>query len=73
MLNCVIAACSQIGDISRAFETFESFGALGTKPDTDSYNAVICGCVAHNLLDSIPKVAGAARTSPAVHHAAGDT
>ena len=56
MLNCILAACSQIGDLSRAFETFECFAALGLKPDTDSYNAVIAGCVNHNVLDSIPKV-----------------
>ncbi|KAK9798508.1 hypothetical protein WJX73_004822 [Symbiochloris irregularis] len=56
MLNCVIAACGQVGDMSRAFETFESFGALGLKPNTNSYNAIIAGCAVHNLLDSIPKV-----------------
>ena len=56
MLNIIVAACSQIGDMSRAFETFESFPSLGIKPDVDSYNAVIAGCAMHNLLDSIPKV-----------------
>ena len=56
MVNCIVAACSQIGDMSRAFETFETYGSFGLKPDTGSYNAVLQGCVAHNFLESVPKV-----------------
>ena len=56
MLNCIVAACGQIGDMGRAFETFETYGSFGQQPDTSSYNAVLQGCVAHNFLESVPKV-----------------
>ena len=56
MLNCIVAACGQIGDMSRAFETFETFSNFSLKPDTGSYNAVLQGCVANNFLESVPKV-----------------
>ena len=56
MLNCIVAACGQIGDMGRAFETFETYASFGQQPDTSSYNAVLQGCVAHNFLESVPKV-----------------
>ena len=56
MLNAVIAASSQVGDLARAFETFEAAGALGLAPDTDSYNAIMEGCVRHGQSGSLPKV-----------------
>ena len=56
MLNCIVAACGQIGDMGRAFETFETFASFGLAADTASYNAVLQGCVAHNFLESVPKV-----------------
>ena len=56
MANCVMAACSQAGDLPRTFETFEALGDLGLEPDIDSYNAVLAGCVRHDLLESVPRV-----------------
>ena len=56
MLDCVVAACSQIGDSSRAFETFAAYGNLGLTPGAQAYNAVLQGCIYHGLIDSVPKV-----------------
>ena len=56
MLDCVVAACSQIGDSSRAFETFAAYGNLGLPPGAQAYNAVLQGCINHGLIDSVPKV-----------------
>ena len=56
MVNCILAACGQIGDMARALETFEQFGSFGLRADTSSYNAVLHCCVAHNFLESVPKV-----------------
>ena len=56
MLDCVVAACAQIGDLPRAFETFEAYGSLGLEPGTQAYNAALLGCVRNGLLDAIPKV-----------------
>ena len=55
MLDCVVAACSQMGDLGRAFETFEAYGALGMKPDAQAYNAVLMGCIHHGMTASVPK------------------
>lgn len=60
MLDCVVAACSQMGDMGRAFETFEAYSALGLEPDAQAYNAVIMGCINHGLTASVPK----AQSSP---------
>ncbi|EIE26489.1 hypothetical protein COCSUDRAFT_64515 [Coccomyxa subellipsoidea C-169] len=56
MLDCVVAACSQMGDLGRAFETFEAYGALGMKPDAQAYNAVLMGCIHHGMTASVPKI-----------------
>ena len=56
MLDCVVAACSQIGDSTRAFETFAAYGNLGLVPGAQAYNAVLQGCIYHGLVDSVPKV-----------------
>ncbi|CAK0755485.1 hypothetical protein CVIRNUC_002378 [Coccomyxa viridis] len=56
MLDCVVAACSQIGDSSRAFETFAAYGNLGLTPGAQAYNAVLQGCIYHGLIDSVPKI-----------------
>jgi hypothetical protein len=55
MLDCIVAACSQMGDLGRAFETFEAYPALGLKPDAQAYNAVIMGCINYGLTASVPK------------------
>jgi pentatricopeptide repeat protein len=56
MLNCVIAACGQVGDLARAFETFEEAVPLGIQPDTDTYNAAMGGCIMYGQVASIAKV-----------------
>eukprot|EP00887_Chlorella_sp_A99_P007544 scaffold28.g7544.t1 len=43
--NLVLAACCQLGDLQRAFETFDALPLLGVQPDADSYNALLQGCV----------------------------
>ncbi len=56
MLNCIIAAFSQVGNLARAFETFEAASGLGLAPDTDSYNALMEGLVNHGQAAALPKV-----------------
>ncbi len=56
MLNCIIAAFSQVGNLARAFETFEAASELGLAPDTDSYNALMEGLVSHGQAAALPKV-----------------
>ena len=51
MANCVVAACSQVGDLRRAFETVDAYPALGLPLDADTYNALLAGCVASGLAD----------------------
>ena len=55
MLDCVVAACSQMGDIGRAFETFEAYGALGLAPDAQAFNAVLTGCIGQGITQPVPK------------------
>ena len=55
MLNCIIAAFSQVGNLARAFETFEAVSGLGLMPDTDSYNALMEGLVNHGQAAALPK------------------
>lgn len=56
MLNTIIAASSQVGDLPRAFETFEAAAGLQLAPNTDTYNAIMEGCVNFGQSASIPKV-----------------
>ena len=56
MADCVLAACGQIGDIGRSFETFEAYAKLQLRPGANTYNAVLSGCIQNNLLESVPKV-----------------
>lgn len=48
LFNLVIAACSQLGDLGRAFQTFEQLPGLNLKPSPATYNALLSGCVATN-------------------------
>lgn len=56
MVNCIVAACAQIGDLSRTFETFDALQTLGLSPDTNSYNAALLCCMCSDSLASAPKV-----------------
>lgn len=55
MLDCVVAACSQMGDIARAFESFEAYAALGLAPGAQAFNAVLSGCIAQGVTQPVPK------------------
>lgn len=61
MLNTVIAASSQVGDLVRAFETFEAAAGLQLVPNTDTFNAIMEGCVNYGQSASIPKVGRGSR------------
>ena len=56
MLNCIIAAFSQVGNLARAFETFEAASGMNLTPDTDSYNALMEGLVDHGQAAALPRV-----------------
>lgn len=56
MVNTIIAASSQMGDLARSFETFEATASLDLLPNTDTYNAIMEGCVNFGQSASIPKV-----------------
>lgn len=56
MSDCIIAAAGNVRNMNRAFHTFDSFAELGVGPTTDSYSAVLWGCVRNGLLDSVPMV-----------------
>ncbi|KAK9812924.1 hypothetical protein WJX72_005876 [[Myrmecia] bisecta] len=56
MANCIIAACAQVGELPRAFETFEALATLGLQPDSNTFNAILQGCLLHGQVDSVPKV-----------------
>jgi len=47
-LNCVIAASSQMGDLDRAFQTYETLQDHGKKhqlvPNIETFNALLLGC-----------------------------
>jgi pentatricopeptide repeat protein len=43
--NVIIAACSQIGDLDRAFHTYDEAQRLGLQRNADTFNALIAGCI----------------------------
>lgn len=43
--NCIIAACSMVGDLHRAFHTFDEAQRLGFVGNADTYNALLAGCL----------------------------
>lgn len=55
MLNCIIAASSQVGDLGRAYQTFDAAGSLGVVPTADTYNAVMGGCLQWGEVPSVQK------------------
>jgi pentatricopeptide repeat protein len=44
-INCIIAACSTVGDLDRAFHTYDEAQRLGLERNTDTFNALLLGCV----------------------------
>ena len=65
MLDCVVAACCQMGDTARMLETFEAYAALGLTAGAQAYNACIAGFIRHNLLDRLPFVRARPPVPPA--------
>ena len=59
-----MAACSQMGDIGRAFESFEAYKALGLRPDAQAFNAVLIGCIAQGVTQPVPKASLPGLTKP---------
>lgn len=45
-LNCIIAACSMAGDLDRAFQTYDEVQKYGLPRNTDTFNALLLGCIA---------------------------
>lgn len=43
--NAIIAACSSVGDLDRAFHTYDEAQRLGLTRNTDTFNALIAGCI----------------------------
>ncbi|GBG92517.1 hypothetical protein CBR_g55790 [Chara braunii] len=44
-INCIIAGCSNVHDMDRAFQTFEEISrTFGMAPNVHTYNALIDGC-----------------------------
>jgi pentatricopeptide repeat protein len=44
-LNCIIAACSQAGDLERAFQTYDEAQRCGLTRNVETFNALLSGCV----------------------------
>lgn len=43
--NAIIAACSAVGDLDRAFHTYDEANRLGLALNTDTFNSLIAGCI----------------------------
>jgi pentatricopeptide repeat protein len=43
--NCIIAACSAVGDLDRAFQTYDEAQRRGLERTTDTFNALLSGCI----------------------------
>ena len=53
MLDCVVAACAQMGDTGRMLETFEAYPALGLKANAQAYNICIGAFIRNSLQDRL--------------------
>ena len=53
MLDCVVAACAQMGDTGRMLETFEAYPALGLKADAQAYNICMSAFIRNSLQDRL--------------------
>ncbi|KZT10732.1 uncharacterized protein LAESUDRAFT_644337 [Laetiporus sulphureus 93-53] len=45
-INVVVQASVAIGDLQRAVGTYKTAGKLGVKPNIDTYNLLLAGCIA---------------------------
>lgn len=72
-LNLVVAAYCQMGDLKRAFATFDAFENMGVTPNADTYNALMQGCVELGRVDTCLKVfeqmqEGEVQANSCTHH-----
>ena len=56
LANCIIAACGQLGDMPRAWETLEAMEGLGMSPTIDTYDVLAGGCHGHGQPGIVAKV-----------------
>lgn len=56
LINCIIAACGQLGDMPRAWETFDALEKLNLAPSIDTYDALAGGCRQHGQAEIVAKV-----------------
>ena len=64
MLDCVVAACAQMGDTGRMLETFEAYPALGLKADAQAYNICMSAFIRNSLQDRLQFVRPCCRSTP---------
>lgn len=64
MLDCVVAACAQMGDTGRMLETFEAYPALGLKAGAPAYNICMSAFIRSSLQDRLQFVRPSCRTTP---------
>lgn len=55
MTDCILAAAGQINEIELAFQMFDSFSAV-LPPTSDTYAAILKGCISGGVLESVPLV-----------------
>ena len=55
MTDCILAAAGQTNEIELAFQLFDSFGEI-LPPTSDSYAAILKGCISCRVLESVPLV-----------------
>ena len=64
MLDCVVAACAQMGDTGRMLETFEAYPTLGLKADAQAYNICMSAFIRNSLQDRLQFVRPCCRSTP---------
>ena len=55
MTDCILAAAGQMNEIELAFQLFDTFGEV-FPPTSDSYAAILKGCISCRILESVPLV-----------------
>lgn len=55
MTDSILAAAGQVNEIETAFELFDAFSAI-SPPTSDTYAAILKGCISCRMLESVPLV-----------------
>ena len=55
MTDCILAAAGQMNEVELAFQLFDTFGGI-LPPTSDSYAAILKGCISCRVLESVPLV-----------------